>query len=150
QQNQQAQQQAQAQGQGQGKGKGPPRRPPGQQAQQRAEKPQDGGGPTQGHGSNKPSKIQLWEEGLSSRQHKDSPGNIENVLTGEEFRNWSERLRDVEEMLDDPAMRNEVSRALDMARTMRSEFKRNGKPPQWPLDRNSTRLNSSHVAISYD
>jgi len=36
-------------------------------------------------------------------------------------------------MLDDPAMRNEVTRALEKARTMRSDFKRDGKAPQWPI-----------------
>jgi hypothetical protein len=55
------------------------------------------------------------------------------VLTGEGFKNWADRLRDVQEMLDDPSMRNEVARALEKAKTMRSDFKRNGKPPQWPV-----------------
>jgi len=34
-------------------------------------------------------------------------------------------------MLDDPAMRNEVARALEKAKGMRSDFKHEGKPPQW-------------------
>ena len=55
------------------------------------------------------------------------------MLTGEEYGNWSDRLRDVEELLDDPALRNEVSRVREKARTMRSDFKRHGKNPQWPV-----------------
>jgi hypothetical protein len=52
------------------------------------------------------------------------------VLTGENFVNWSDRIRDVEEMLDDPTLRNDVSRIREKAKTIRGEFKRNGKPPQ--------------------
>jgi hypothetical protein len=42
-------------------------------------------------------------------------------------------MRDVEEMLDDPALRNEVSKVREKARTIRGDFKKNGKPPQWPM-----------------
>jgi hypothetical protein len=54
-------------------------------------------------------------------------------LTGEDYSNWSDRLRDVEEMIDVPELRNEVARVRDRARAMRSEFKRHSKDPQWPL-----------------
>lgn len=54
-------------------------------------------------------------------------------LTGENYSNWSDRLRDVEEMIDVPELRNEVARVRDRARAMRSEFKRHSKNPQWPL-----------------
>jgi hypothetical protein len=56
-------------------------------------------------------------------------------LTGEDFRQWSDRLRDVEEMLDEPDLRNEAARIRDRARSMRVEFKRHGKEPQWNLVR---------------
>ena len=42
-------------------------------------------------------------------------------------------MRDVEEMLTRPGMRNEVARVRDRARAMRAEFKRHGKEPQWDL-----------------
>ncbi len=54
-------------------------------------------------------------------------------LTGEGYRNWSERLGNVEEMLDSPDMRREVARIRDRARNIRSEFKRHAKDPQWDL-----------------
>jgi hypothetical protein len=54
-------------------------------------------------------------------------------LTGENFSNWSDRLRDVEEMIDVPELRNEVARVRDRARAVRSEYKRHSKNPQWPL-----------------
>lgn len=54
-------------------------------------------------------------------------------LTGREFTQWSDRLRDVEEMLNEPDLRSEVARVRDRARAMRAEFTRHGKEPQWDL-----------------
>jgi hypothetical protein len=54
-------------------------------------------------------------------------------LTGEEFGEWSDQLRDIEEMLEDPALRNRVAQVRDRARAMRAEFKRHGEMPQWDL-----------------
>ena len=48
---------------------------------------------------------------------------------------WSDRLRDVEEMLDQPELRNEAAAVRDRARAIRAEFKRHGKKPQWDLVR---------------
>jgi len=54
-------------------------------------------------------------------------------LTGRDFRQWSDNLRDVEEMLSEPDLRNDVARVRDRARAIRAEFKRHGKEPQWDL-----------------
>jgi hypothetical protein len=54
-------------------------------------------------------------------------------LTGNDFVDWSDRLRDVEELLDDPEMRQQVARVRDRARSMRAEFRRHGTEPQWDL-----------------
>ena len=54
-------------------------------------------------------------------------------LTGEGFRDWSDRLRDVEEMVDDPDLRSRAARIRDRAREVRMEFKRHSKEPQWEL-----------------
>jgi hypothetical protein len=54
-------------------------------------------------------------------------------LTGREYRQWSDRLRDVEEMLGEPELRNDVARVRDRARAIRGEFTRHGKEPQWNL-----------------
>ncbi|MHC4323081.1 MAG: coiled-coil domain-containing protein [Planctomycetota bacterium] len=54
-------------------------------------------------------------------------------LTGRDFRQWSDRLRDVEEMLSEPDFRNDVARVRDRARAVRAEFTRHGKEPQWNL-----------------
>jgi hypothetical protein len=60
------------------------------------------------------------------------PGN-EGPLTGGNFREWSDRLRDVEEMVNDPRLRAEAARIRERAREMRSEFTRHSKPPNWDL-----------------
>ena len=50
-------------------------------------------------------------------------------ITGEGFRQWSDRLRDVEELLDDPQLRAEAARIRDQARGAREEFKRHSQVP---------------------
>lgn len=54
-------------------------------------------------------------------------------LTGGDYRQWSDRLRDVEEMLTEHDLREDVARVRDRARTVRTEFVRHGKEPQWDL-----------------
>lgn len=54
-------------------------------------------------------------------------------MTGEDFTGWSDRLREVEEMLDDPELRNRVAQVRDRARAIRAEFRRHGEEPQWDL-----------------
>ncbi len=56
-------------------------------------------------------------------------------ITGEDFAPWADRLRDVEEMLDFPDLRNEVATARERARLMRLEFKSDLKKPDWAVVR---------------
>ncbi len=56
-------------------------------------------------------------------------------LTGDDFRPWADRLRDVEEMLDDPQLRAEAAKIRDRASAMRAEFKRHSQQPNWELVR---------------
>lgn len=60
-------------------------------------------------------------------------GGGSGLLTGPDYVNWSERLRDVETMLDEPGLRREIAGVRERARTMRTDYKRRGSPPQWPL-----------------
>ncbi len=60
-------------------------------------------------------------------------GGSRGPITGPDFANWSDRLRDVEEMIDQPDLRSEVARVRDRAKAMRAEFKRHSKEPQWGL-----------------
>ncbi|MCH7916456.1 MAG: hypothetical protein IIC50_00550 [Planctomycetes bacterium] len=59
--------------------------------------------------------------------------NPAGPFTGGNFRQWSERLRDVEDMLTEPELRNEAANVRDRARMLRSDFTRHGKEPQWDL-----------------
>jgi hypothetical protein len=54
-------------------------------------------------------------------------------LAGDDFRDWSDRLRDVEEMVDDPELRAEAARIRQRARGIRAELKRHSKDPNWDL-----------------
>ena len=54
-------------------------------------------------------------------------------MTGDEYSVWSQRLSNVEEMVDRPELRNQIAQARDRARAARTEYKRHAKPPQWDL-----------------
>ncbi len=56
-------------------------------------------------------------------------------ITGDDFAPWSDRLRDVEEMIELPELRNEVAAARERARLLRREFKRDLKKPDWAIVR---------------
>ena len=60
---------------------------------------------------------------------------LRSPLTGEGFREWSDRLRDVEEMVEDPQLRGEAARIRARARDIRRELRRHSAEPQWPLVR---------------
>lgn len=63
-------------------------------------------------------------------------GNAFNgPITGEDYSSWADRLRDVEEMLDDPRLRGQVAQVREQARQMRQEYKKHAKDPQWDLVR---------------
>ena len=67
------------------------------------------------------------------RESGGSSSIMHRPLTGSNFRDWSDRLREVEEMLEDIELRNRVARVRDRARSMRAEFRRHGTEPQWDL-----------------
>jgi hypothetical protein len=52
-------------------------------------------------------------------------------IRGEGFREWTDRMRDVEELLDNPEMRAEAARLRDRVRGEREEVKRHSKEPDW-------------------
>jgi len=72
-----------------------------------------------------------WDNFLNSNDTRLPAGPI----TGENFAPWSDRLRDVEEMLDQPELRNEVAAARERARRMRLDFKRLNQKPDWAVVR---------------
>jgi len=60
-------------------------------------------------------------------------GGARGPIVGREYGEWTNRLRDVEELLDAPELRTEAARIRERARSFRVEFKRHGQPPQWSL-----------------
>lgn len=60
-------------------------------------------------------------------------GEQAGPLTGERFVEWQDRLRNVEEMLDEPALRNEAARVREIAKGVRAEIKRHSVAPNWDM-----------------
>ena len=95
-----------------------------------------------GEGQGKSSKSQpgpmsspLKQGGMSGGP--GDHGGAMKPLTGDDFRKWSDKLRDVEEMVEDPKLRDDVARVRDRARSMRVKFKRHSKEPNWDLVRDT-------------
>jgi hypothetical protein len=90
-----------------------------------------------------------------------SPGNASSgsPLTGEQFRAWADRLRDVQELLGDPTLRTDAARVLDRARALRTAARRHAEAPQWsvleteivrPLDELRDRVNEELRRVAPD
>jgi len=71
--------------------------------------------------------------GLDLVRADGDPNAQRGPLTGQAFTVWSDRLRDVEQILSEQDLRNEAARVRDRARAVRAEFARHGKEPQWDL-----------------
>jgi hypothetical protein len=56
-------------------------------------------------------------------------------ITGDAFGPWSDRLRDVEEMVNDAELSSRAAQIRDRVRNLRRDMKRNSEPPQWDLVR---------------
>ena len=56
-------------------------------------------------------------------------------ITGDNFSEWSDQLRDIEEILEDSELSSRAAQIRDRARGFRREFKRNSEEPQWNLVR---------------
>ncbi len=52
-------------------------------------------------------------------------------IAGEGFRQWSDRMRDVEELIENPELRSGVARVRDRVRGEREEIKRHARLPDW-------------------
>ena len=64
------------------------------------------------------------------REFSSDPGQ-ESPLTGRGFGDWNQRLRTVEELVEQPDIRQRLSQAREEAERLRAEFKRHGEMPQW-------------------
>ena len=133
-------------GTGEGRqGQGSADRMPGERDSQSSERAQQGSSPregAQGRGSNQGVRAdnagtedpQGWGGNAGVPGQWDETGN-RGPFIGEDFRQWSDGLRDVEEILTEQELRDEAARIRDRARAIRAEFKRHGTEPQWDLVR---------------
>ena len=91
------------------------------------------GGPTTDRDSdNDRSRPQIHggavSEALFFEDSKEEPDK--GVFTGNGYDQWSDRLRNVEELLNNPELRNEAAKVLDRARELRIDLKRSNEAPQ--------------------
>ncbi len=155
QQGQQGQQQGEGQGQGQGRGnqqgqlaqnqpQGQQEASENQEGQQQGQQPGQGRGQAQqaGNRDGQPQNPQnrdnqprvLTNAGGNREGGRTAPGGgFEGPMTGRDFVRWTDRLRDVEEVLQAPDLRLDVSRIREQARLWRAEQKRHAEEPQWNL-----------------
>ncbi len=133
---QQAQQNAAGQpggqtGQGQQNRDGNPQAQSGQQRDGSRQR----GGPASlagGGGGNYDRTAGGWD-GFRNWLERDGDRGPGGPITGADYTQWAERLRDVEEMIDTPELRNQVAAVRERAQVLRLEFKRHSKKPEWAL-----------------
>ena len=129
--------QGQRDGQGQSNQTGNSQQASAQNNAQSAGNRGDGGSNTRGD-NRSGERNRAAQELLSNFSDQGGPdggggGGAHGPITGADYRDWSERLGNVEEMLDIPDLRNELAQIRDRARVIRSDFQRHSKQPQWPL-----------------
>jgi len=143
-QNQPGQQASQQPGAGNNQNGGQSGRQPGQSQQQASNDTRQNGGDNPGQGGSRANPGQGQRNGSRSGaiQNLLSPNNGGGTggawanggpLTGENYTDWSDRLRDVEEMVDVPDLRSQVASIRDRARAMRLGYKRTGQKPDWAV-----------------
>jgi hypothetical protein len=127
-----------------GEGKGQPGKSPGGKGEGKGQSPSGSPGqsPDKQAGPRKkpglrPSSSQTPQSGSQRSESAQGGGSTGpgNPITGKGFVEWSDQVRNVEELIDDPKLRAEVARIRETARSMRAEFKRHSKEPQWGLVR---------------
>ncbi len=80
------------------------------------------------------SKSGSSKGGLAGGPGSGDEGGFQPI-TGTDFQEFSDRLRDVEEMLSDDKLKADVARIREQARSLRAEFKRHAQEPNWDLVR---------------
>jgi hypothetical protein len=129
QQGQQAGQDQQQDGQQQGGGEQQQGGQGGQRRPGQAQRRLRGGNPGEGE-QRQPGEGNERQAG-GGAETRGGPTGPGGPIRGEGFRQWSDRMRDVEELLDNPELRAEAARLRDRARGEREEYKRHSKDPDW-------------------
>ncbi len=119
----QSSQQSEGQGNGQGQGQG---------NGQGSEQPGERQGLRNGRGGGQSDIAQAWMN-QGSGGNGGSNSNAQGPITGNNFREWSDQLREAEEMVDVPELQNEIAAIRDRAQAVRRELRNEGKEPQWDM-----------------
>jgi len=108
-------------------GKQPSPKSPNEQEQpgKQAGKP----GEQAGNPKPQPGKQPSSQASFLNQQFNDA----NSPITGGNHREWSDRLRDVEEAVDQQGVRERVAQVREDLRKMNSEFRRHSKEPEWDL-----------------
>jgi hypothetical protein len=135
-----SQEQAQGQGEGQPQGEGQGQSPPGQPGQSpgQGQSPGEGQGSGEGQGEPNEGPGEGGEPNATARggnRTAGGRGGSAAPLTGDGYAPWSDRLREVEEIVDFPDLRNDIANARERARQLRVETKRDLKKPDWAVVR---------------
>ena len=64
-------------------------------------------------------------------QELNNGGPQSGPLTGEDFATWADRLRTVEQLVDDPNLRQQLNNARTQAEDMRRTFQTHTVAPRW-------------------
>ncbi|MBL8828265.1 MAG: hypothetical protein JNM18_14890, partial [Planctomycetaceae bacterium] len=126
------------QGQTPGKGQQPGKGPMGQgqqpgQGQPSGQAQQPGGdNPSQ---NNSPNSQPQAGEARDARTANRAGSGPHGVLTGGDWREWSDALRNVEEFVPGTRLRSDAARVREQAQALRAEMKRHSKQPNWDLVR---------------
>ena len=128
-----------------GQGQGQPNENQNEQ-QQEQQQQSENQSPGQQQGGRNPSEQQNENQQRTGRpqgqeRRNSNAGNpsgnwdqpLAAPITGDDFREWSDRLRDVEEIVDDPELRAEAARIREEARNFRRDFVRHSEEPKWEL-----------------
>ncbi len=92
-------------------------------ADQAAGKPPENGKPGEA------GKGQAEASSSSEGQGAGGAGRGKSAITGENFKEWSERLSDLEAVVEDPEAQSAVARARKASRELRKDFKRHSVEP---------------------
>lgn len=71
-------------------------------------------------------------------------------LSGTNFVDWSDRLRNVEEMVTNPDLQTQVAQIRDRARVIRKEFLSTGTRPDWAVVKTQISTPLAEVRVRVD
>lgn len=119
-------------------GQGQPGQQPGQQGQPGERQPgqgQPGGQPRRSlndpSGQQDRNRQPGGEARGGQRTETGQPNGRGGPIREEGFRDWFDRMRATEDLIDDPQLRAEAARIRERVRSAREEFKRHSKEPDW-------------------